>query len=174
MGKILDFFKHKGIKNYPLKVTKEDWKTNEIPSNCAIHNFACDRIISEADFEKLKLGHIPAEMEDKFFIVSEDDYPFTAVRIYSGWSGNILYTILFDNAYDEKEDSDYAKVEVYAYYDDTKIKENVLIEKGIYSSPEDFLERRFYEILDFYLGEDYERYIKFLKEHHNLFPKKGF
>ena len=167
MSKILDFFRHKNIR----KVTKKDWKINDIPSDYTIHNFACNRDISEANIEKLKLGHIPAEMEDKYFIVSEDDYPFTAVRIYSGMSGDLLYTMLFDNAYDEKEDNDYAKVEVYAYYDDAKIEDCI---REIASSPEEFLERQFYEILDFYLGEEYERYMKFLKEHYNLSPKKGF
>lgn len=168
MGKILDFFRHKNVR----KVTKKDWKINDIPSDYTIHNFACNRDISEANIEKLKLGHIPAEMEDKYFIVSEDDYPFTAIRIYSSWTGNIRYTILIDNTYDEKEDNDYAKIEVYAYYDDTKT--DGFTKTGFYSSPEEFLEWRFYDLLDFYLGEDYERYMKFLKEHHNLSPKKGF
>ena len=64
--------------------TKDKWKTipMTIPKKIVV-----DILLTEIQFQKLKLGSIPFEMEDKWFIYFENEY----LHIHSSWTGFEIY-----------------------------------------------------------------------------------
>jgi hypothetical protein len=67
------------------KVT--DWKTEQMPNELAILDF--QRIFSPQEFERIRLGLIPREMEDKWFIYCDH----VILNIHRSWTGYHIFKI---------------------------------------------------------------------------------
>ena len=74
-----------------------DWKTEKMPDELASLDF--QRVYSSEEFDRIKLGLIPREMEDKWFIYYEDH----TLNIHRSWTGYHMYQITIqsqeDNTY---------------------------------------------------------------------------
>jgi ADP-ribosyl-[dinitrogen reductase] hydrolase len=74
-----------------------DWKTEKMPDK--VGNLDFRRAYSQKEFDRIKLGLIPKEMEDKWFIYYENH----TLNIYRSWTGYHIYQISIqsqeDNTY---------------------------------------------------------------------------
>jgi ADP-ribosyl-[dinitrogen reductase] hydrolase len=74
-----------------------DWKTEPMPGETDRLDF--QRIFSSEEFQRMKTGLVPIEMEDKWFIYYEND----TLNIHRSWTGFHMYKItlqpLADNTY---------------------------------------------------------------------------
>lgn len=68
---------------------KSDWKTSDMPAQHTIYTIK--RKISESEMEKLMLGNIPQEMEDKWFWYFEDGKLYA----HRSWTGFCIYILSF-------------------------------------------------------------------------------
>src|SRR5690242_9563758 len=64
-----------------------DWKTEQMPRETDSLNF--HRIFSYNEFERVKTGLVPREMEDKWFIYYENH----TLNIHRSWTGHHIYMI---------------------------------------------------------------------------------
>lgn len=62
-----------------------DWKTEPMPNETGSLHFP--RIFSSGEFERVKMGLIPREMEDKWFIY----YDNHTLNIHRSWAGFHIY-----------------------------------------------------------------------------------
>ena len=72
-----------------IKATKDDWEISEMPAKQ--EKFSIKRRFSKEKMEHLSFGHIPCEMEDKWFFYMEDNQMF----IHRSWSGACIYILTF-------------------------------------------------------------------------------
>jgi ADP-ribosyl-[dinitrogen reductase] hydrolase len=74
-----------------------DWKTKKMPHETGSLNF--NRIFSFDEFERVRTGLVPREMEDKWFIYYKDH----TLNFHRSWTGHHIYMItiqpLEDNTY---------------------------------------------------------------------------
>lgn len=68
-------------------VTKDDWDIMPMPEKSM--QFALQRKFSEADINRLKRGHCPREMEDRWFYYYEDG----KVYFHRSWTGNCIFIV---------------------------------------------------------------------------------
>src|SRR3954454_20138418 len=67
--------------------TRESWKTLPIPLERA--NLELELPFTAAEGERMRLGHIPEEMEDKWFMFFEDGWLY----FHRSWTGICVYAI---------------------------------------------------------------------------------
>lgn len=72
-----------------VKAKRSDWKICEMPAKT--ERFRLDLDLTEHEYHILQNGHIPQEMEDKWFAYFEDDTLF----IHRSWSGICIYILRF-------------------------------------------------------------------------------
>ena len=68
-------------------VKKEDWKNHEMPARS--ERFVLERALDEGELALIRQGHLPQEMEDKWFIYSEGDSLF----VHRSWTGHCIYIV---------------------------------------------------------------------------------
>lgn len=68
-------------------VKKTDWKTIDMPDQTA--HFIFEKKLVAEDIEILKLGHLPQEMEDKWFVYYEND----KLYFHRSWTGFCIYIV---------------------------------------------------------------------------------
>lgn len=66
-------------------VKKEDWKNYEMPAQT--DHFLLERPLAESELALLRRGHLPQEMEDKWFVYCEED----TLYIHRSWTGYCIY-----------------------------------------------------------------------------------
>ena len=71
------------------KAIKTDWKTLDMPEKTA--SFSIDISLTEGEFSALQNGHIPCEMEDKWFEYFENNILY----IHRSWTGICIYKVQF-------------------------------------------------------------------------------
>ena len=84
--------------------TAKDWKNKPMsPDQCYV--IRTDIPIPEVVMERIRQGHLPTQMEDKWFMFFENN----TIRYFRSWSGFNIF-----NAYCEKKEQGYAitKIEV--------------------------------------------------------------
>ena len=69
--------------------TKEDWEISPMPEKTAA--FTVKRHFTDEEIENLKAGHLPEEMEDRWFAYFEDN----KLYIHRSWSGICVYVVEF-------------------------------------------------------------------------------
>jgi hypothetical protein len=72
--------------------TREAWKTSPLPLQRARLDFAAE--YSAVDFQRIRLGSIPQQMEDKWFIFYEAPWLF----LHRSWTGYCIYAIRFQDS----------------------------------------------------------------------------
>ena len=75
-----------------MTAKKEDWNIQTFPDKN--ESFEYDRFFSDLDAEKIMLGHVPQDMEDKWFIYAENGW----VYFHRSWTGNCIYKIKLDGS----------------------------------------------------------------------------
>ena len=71
------------------KATREDWKTCDMPEMHVVAEFRMD--LTPEQMDTLSWGHVPLEMEDKWFSYMENG----RLHIHRSWTGFCIYIIEF-------------------------------------------------------------------------------
>lgn len=71
------------------RAKKSDWKTIEMPNQT--QSFLLNLKLTKQEYETLQIGHIPKEMEDKWFEYFENNTLF----VHRSWTGICIYMIKF-------------------------------------------------------------------------------
>ncbi len=75
-----------------MRATSKSWKTQPLPVDRA--RLALERSFDPIDWAALKVGFIPEEMEDKWFIYEEDGW----LNFHRSWTGVCVYRVDFQKA----------------------------------------------------------------------------
>lgn len=75
-----------------MTASRGDWKTTPLPAARA--TLTCDRSYSADEFERLKEGHVPEEMEDKWFAYYEEPWLY----LHRSWTGFGIFQVRFQRA----------------------------------------------------------------------------
>lgn len=75
-----------------IRATRDTWKTRAIPDEKK--NLAFTRTYSPAEYQRLQMGFIPDEMEDKWFIYMEKDWLY----FHRSWTGICIYQVCLKRA----------------------------------------------------------------------------
>lgn len=71
-------------------VTKADWEIEPMPEKTA--QFTIEHKFSEVAINCLKKGHLPEEMEDRWFYYYEDGKEY----FHRSWTGSCIFIVEFD------------------------------------------------------------------------------
>lgn len=71
-------------------VTKDDWETEPMPKKNT--RFTIKRKFSDADIARIKKGHAPVEMEDRWFYYYEDGKAY----YHRSWTGTCIFIVEFN------------------------------------------------------------------------------
>jgi hypothetical protein len=74
-----------------MVATRADWKTTPFPTARAA--LQLDREYSAVEFERIKLGSVPREMEDKWFVFYEEPW----LHFHRSWTGFGVYQVRFES-----------------------------------------------------------------------------
>jgi len=77
-------------RNEDYIVTKDDWDLMPMPQKNT--QFTIKRKFTDAEITRLKKGHCPVEMEDRWFYYFEDG----KVYFHRSWTGSCIYIVDFD------------------------------------------------------------------------------
>jgi len=88
------------------KATRNDWKAEPMPNMTSRLPYV--RKYSREEYEKISFGLIPQEMEDKWFIILEDD----SLYLHRSWTGFCVYKMQL-----ELSEGEYIVVDVLANRD---------------------------------------------------------
>ena len=72
--------------------TRTSWKTLPIPNQR--EHFPLPLHFSDAEGERLRLGHVPKDMDDKWFIFFEDGWLY----FHRSWTGHCIYGVQLDGS----------------------------------------------------------------------------
>lgn len=72
-----------------MKATSKSWKTQPLPARRA--RLTLERSFNAAEWEALRLGSIPEEMEDKWFVYEDGGRLF----FHRSWTGVCIYRVRF-------------------------------------------------------------------------------
>jgi hypothetical protein len=75
----------------PRAADRDSWKNQPLPSQSA--TLSLNATYTLHDYERIKRGLIPAEMEDKWFIFFDDDIGF----FHRSWTGVCIYEVVFQS-----------------------------------------------------------------------------
>ncbi len=78
----------------PRRATRESWKLEEMPDARAQFHFA--RSFSSQEYERISLGLIPEQMEDKWFIFLEDNW----LSLHRSWTGICIYRLRLESSWE--------------------------------------------------------------------------
>jgi hypothetical protein len=73
-----------------MAASRDDWKTTPLP--VARVELTCDRTYSADEYARLKEGHIPEEMEDKWFAFYEEPWLY----LHRSWTGFGIFQVRFE------------------------------------------------------------------------------
>ena len=76
------------------KATRDRWKFMPLPREYT--HITIDRTYHPGQWDRISLGLVPQEMEDKWFIYEEDYW----IYIHRSWTGVCLYKVRFENTED--------------------------------------------------------------------------
>ena len=71
------------------KATKESWTTHPLPEKHA--RLTASWRFTGREFQQMKRGLIPEQMEDKWFVYHEDGW----LNFHRSWTGNCIYQVQF-------------------------------------------------------------------------------
>lgn len=91
-----------------LVATASDWDTKPMPETTT--SFSLNMHLSAEEFHTLAMGHVPGEMEDKWFSYFEPNDQ--SIRFYRSWTGHCIFI-----AYIEENNGDYVVKDVVANQD---------------------------------------------------------
>ena len=72
------------------RATKSSWKTLDAPQQCEPLGY--EYVFADADADRLQLGLIPQEMEDKWFVYFENGWLY----LHRSWTGSLIYWLRLD------------------------------------------------------------------------------
>jgi hypothetical protein len=82
----------KGASALVETATKAHWKILPLPADR--ERFSRDRVFSDADGERMRRGHIPEEMGDRWFIYFEDGWLY----FHRSWTGACIFGVQLDGS----------------------------------------------------------------------------
>jgi 8-oxo-dGTP diphosphatase len=73
-----------------MAATRDNWMTTPLPAARAA--ISIDRTYTAVEFERLKEGHVPQQMEDKWFTFYEVPWLY----LHRSWTGFCVYQVRFE------------------------------------------------------------------------------
>lgn len=73
-----------------MAATRDDWRIT--PLSSARTSVTLDRTYSRDEFTRIKEGHVPKEMEDKWFVFYEEPWLY----LHRSWTGYGIYQVRFE------------------------------------------------------------------------------
>ncbi len=70
--------------------TADSWKNNPMPPERKL--FDLDLALSPEEYQRALQGHVPASMDDKWFIYFEDGW----LNLHRSWTGSCIYRLRFE------------------------------------------------------------------------------
>ena len=77
-----------------MAATRDDWKTTPLPAARA--STTLDRTYTAAEFDCIRKGNVPQEMEDKWFAFYEEPWLY----LHRSWTGFGIYEVRFEPTQD--------------------------------------------------------------------------
>jgi len=71
----------------PKPATRDSWELSPLPSQR--EKFELPVLFSDAEGELLRLGHVPKEMEDKWFVLFEEGWLY----FHRSWTGFCIFAL---------------------------------------------------------------------------------
>jgi hypothetical protein len=75
--------------------SRNDWKTTPLPAQRQAINL--DRTYAAAEFTRLQQGHVPLDMDDRWFVFYEEPWLY----LHRSWTGFCVYQVRFEPTTDE-------------------------------------------------------------------------
>src|SRR5437868_5163558 len=88
--------------------TRQSWNTQPVPHPHARADLGFAQSYDPVDFERIKRGLIPEQMEDKWFIFFEEPWLY----FHRSWTGACIYAVRF-----EPDDRGFSAVQSWASRD---------------------------------------------------------
>lgn len=85
-------FSYRGYQRYvedTRKATRDDWNALDMPEK--VLETTLDRVLTEEELWNMEWGHIPAEMEDRWFMYVEDGWAY----MHRSWTGICVFILEF-------------------------------------------------------------------------------
>ena len=73
-----------------MSATRADWKNTPMPA--AHKPLTLARSFSREEFNRIREGHIPQRMEDKWFVFFEDPW----LHCHRSWTGECIWQVCFE------------------------------------------------------------------------------
>lgn len=73
-----------------MAATRTDWEITPLPDSRV--SVECDRTYTAEEFARLKEGHVPEEMEDKWFVFYEEPWLY----LHRSWTGFGIFEVRFE------------------------------------------------------------------------------
>ena len=73
-----------------MSASRHDWKTTPLPERREV--LILDRTYSAFEFERIREGSVPKEMEDKWFSFFEEPWLY----LHRSWTGFCVYQVRFE------------------------------------------------------------------------------
>ena len=108
--------KHTGaipLESLEEAASKESWKNHPMPKKR--HRIGFQRKFTDAEFEKIKFGHIPHEMEDRWFVYFENGQ----LNFHRSWTGHCIFQVKL-----ARVDDAWAVDEAWASQDESQYQAN--------------------------------------------------
>jgi hypothetical protein len=94
----------------PERATRQSWP-NITPLPAERSQLSLQRVFTEQEYERIRLGFIPEVMEDKWFMFTAAD----TLYVHRSWTGQCIYQVTFT-----KEGISYAISEAFANRDENQ------------------------------------------------------
>lgn len=75
-----------------MRATRKSW--NHLPAPTSRGELVLHALFTEAEAEQLRLGLVPEQMEDKWFVYFEDGW----LRFHRSWTGAFIYALRLDDS----------------------------------------------------------------------------
>ncbi|MCP3925209.1 MAG: hypothetical protein GY714_21765 [Desulfobacterales bacterium] len=78
------------LSRHRQKTTKDQWRSNPMPDE--FNKLVVDKTYHTGQWDRMRLGIKPEEMEDKWFIYEENYW----IYFHRSWTGNCIYKVKFE------------------------------------------------------------------------------
>lgn len=92
--------------------TSNSWQINPMPPESKVFTLALT--LSAEEYQQIQVGHIPEDMDDKWFIYFENGW----LNLHRSWTGNCTYRLRF-----EPTEAGYQVVEAWVNRNPNQYKE---------------------------------------------------
>ena len=83
-----------GVRMATNSATKGDWHTKPMPEKSTV--IEVNKEYSSEEMERIRVGYVPQEMEEKWFIYFDSDESDSRLYLHRSWTGICIYIVRFE------------------------------------------------------------------------------